>query len=69
MPPSPSFPLPQGVDRILFDAETIARRVGELGAAITGDFLGKPLTVVAILQGGALFMADLIRRIHLPLQI
>ncbi len=69
MPPSPSFPLPPGVDRILFDAETIARRVGELGAAITADFLGKPLTVVTILQGGALFMADLIRRIHLPLQI
>ncbi|MCB1093435.1 MAG: hypoxanthine phosphoribosyltransferase, partial [Verrucomicrobiae bacterium] len=43
--------------------------IREMGAQITRDFAGLPLTVVTILQGGAVFMADLIREIHLPLKL
>lgn len=57
------------LDRILFDGETIRGRVVEMGAEIGRDYDGLPLTIVTILQGGAVFMADLIREIHLPLKI
>ena len=39
-----------------------------MGEQITRDYSGEQLTVVTILEGGALFMADLISEIHLPLR-
>jgi hypoxanthine phosphoribosyltransferase len=56
------------LEKILFSKEAICQRIAEMGAAITREYSGQPLTVVTILQGGALFMADLIREIHLPLK-
>ena len=41
----------------------------ELAARITADFDGKPLTVVAVLNGSVIFAADLLRRIRLPLRL
>lgn len=68
--PSPSLNqrLQERLSHVLFSREQISNRVGEMGNEITGHYEGKPLTVVTILQGGALFMADLIREIHLPLK-
>lgn len=57
------------LDHILVDEESLHRRIREMGAQITRDFAGLPLTVVTILQGGAVFMADLIREIHLPMKL
>ena len=57
------------IDRILFDEPTILGRLEELARAITGDYEGKELTVVALMNGSFVFMADLLRRIPLPLQI
>jgi len=57
------------LERVLFGQAEIRDRVAEMGAAITADFSGQMLSIVTVLQGGALFMADLIREIHLPLQI
>lgn len=61
--------LHEHLDRVLFDQVQIRDRVAEMGAEITREFAGEPLTIVAVLQGGALFMADLIREIRLPLEI
>lgn len=61
--------LGQRLDRILFDQSTIRECIAKMGEQITRDFQDEPLTIVAVLQGGALFMADLIREIHLPLRI
>ncbi|RMG94880.1 MAG: hypoxanthine phosphoribosyltransferase [Deltaproteobacteria bacterium] len=55
--------------RPLIDADTIAARVAELGAEITRDYAGKDLLVVGILSGSFVFMADLVRRIELPLRV
>jgi hypoxanthine phosphoribosyltransferase len=60
--------LQERLEKVLFTREEICQRVGAMGEAITRDYYGEPLTVVMILQGGALFMADLIREIHLPLK-
>lgn len=57
------------LERILFDQAEIRDCIASMGAGITRDYHGEPLTIIVILQGGALFMADLIREIHLPLRI
>jgi len=61
--------LENDLERILFSQEEIRERIVEMGFAISRDLAPGPLTVVTILQGGALFMADLIREIRLPMEI
>ena len=57
------------LDRVLFEEEQIATRLDSLAAQITADYQGLDLTVIAILNGSLIFMADLLRRIPLPLQL
>jgi hypoxanthine phosphoribosyltransferase len=57
------------LDRILFDEATIHRRLDELAARITHDYRDCELTVIAILNGSVILMADLLRRIPLPLKL
>jgi len=47
--------------------DEIAARVAELGRQISTDYEGKDLILVGILTGAALFMADLVRHIDVPL--
>lgn len=49
--------------RPLFSADEIARRNGELAAAIAASS-GEDLLVIAILRGSFVFAADLIRALH-----
>jgi hypoxanthine phosphoribosyltransferase len=49
--------------------QDIARRVKELGQAITRDYSGRRLVVVGILNGAFIFLADLVREIELPIEI
>ena len=51
---------------ILFPKAVIERRVGELAAQISGDYMGKDLLIVGILNGAFVFMADLIRALDVP---
>jgi hypoxanthine phosphoribosyltransferase len=55
--------------KVLFHEEEIAARLDQLAEAITGDYRGKDLSVLAILNGSLIFMADLLRRIPLPLRL
>lgn len=57
----------EDVGRILIDEQTLMRRIDEMGEQITRDYQGKDLVVVGILKGSVLFLADLIKRIRLPL--
>ncbi|MDP9253514.1 MAG: hypoxanthine phosphoribosyltransferase [Verrucomicrobiota bacterium] len=57
------------LDRILFDEATIRRRLDELAARISEDYRDRELTVIAILNGSLILMADLLRRIPLPLKL
>jgi len=54
---------------ILLPAERIQQRVTELAAQIAADFHDRPLTIVGILTGCLMFLADVVRRIDLPLRI
>ena len=57
------------LDRILFHETTILRRLDEIAATISRDYRHRELTVIAILNGSIIFMADLLRRIPLPLKL
>ena len=57
------------LDRVLFDEATIHRRLDEIAAQITRDYCDRELTVIAVLNGSLIFMADLLRRIPLPLKL
>jgi hypoxanthine phosphoribosyltransferase len=57
------------IARVLYHESTILSRLDELAHQITTDYAEKELTVVSILNGSFIFMADLLRRVPLPLQI
>ena len=54
--------------KTLISKEQIAKRVAELGAQISKDYAGKELTVVCILKGSFIFVADLVREIKTPVR-
>lgn len=54
---------------VLITEEQIQDRVRELARQIEVDYSGKPLTIVAVLTGSLILLADLIRRIALPLRV
>ena len=57
------------LERVLFDEATILRRLDEIAAQIVIEYRERDLTVIAVLNGGLIFMADLLRRIPLPLKL
>ena len=59
----------EDLDRVLFDEQTILRRLDELAADITRQYQDRELTIIAVLNGSLIFMADLLRRIPLPLKL
>lgn len=48
---------------VLFSADQIARRVAELSALIRRDYAVRPLTILAILHGSVVFLADLLKHL------
>ena len=60
----------QDIKKILLHESTILSRLDQLAQQITEDFRDKSnITVISILNGSFVFMADLLRRIPLPIQI
>jgi hypoxanthine phosphoribosyltransferase len=59
----------EDIDKILISEEAIQKRLEELAAQITADYRGKDLTVLAILNGSFVLLADLLRKIPLPLTL
>ena len=57
------------IDRVLFHEQTILSRLDELAGQLTTDYAGRELTVIAVLNGSLIFMADLLRRVPLPLRL
>lgn len=57
------------IGEVLISEDQIRGAVQRLGSAITSDYRGKDLLLVGILRGASVFLADLIREIHLPMEI
>jgi len=60
---------PETPMEVLITADQIRDRIEELSVEIARAYAGRPVTVVGILTGCLVFMADLIRRIDLPLRV
>jgi hypoxanthine phosphoribosyltransferase len=54
---------------ILIPAERIQERVEELAVEIAQDYPGQPVTIIGVLTGSLMFLADLVRHLDLPLRI
>src|SRR5262249_33455534 len=61
--------VPRAAMDILIPAERIQMRVGELAQQIAKDYHDRPITIVGVLTGSLIFLADLIRHLDLPLRI
>jgi hypoxanthine phosphoribosyltransferase len=57
------------LERVLFDEPAIHHRLDEIAAQISEDYRERQLTVIAVLHGSLMFVADLLRRIPLPLKL
>jgi hypoxanthine phosphoribosyltransferase len=55
--------------KILVTAEQIQQSVDKLAAEICQREKGRPLTVIAIMTGSIVFLADLIRKLDMPLRV
>lgn len=55
--------------KVLITEEEIQKRVSELGARISEEYAGKPLTVLGVLTGSIVLLADLIRATSIPLRV
>ena len=64
---------PKGLSRqpfeLLLDQRAITHRIEEMGAQITVDYAGETPVLVGVLKGCAVFLADLMRTIKLPIEL
>jgi len=55
------------IERVILSEEQIREKVIELSDRISRDYIDKDLVIIALLKGSVLFLADLIRRLEIPL--
>ena len=53
----------------LIGGAEVKARIAEMAAQINGDYAGRDLVMVGVLKGAFVFLADLARRVKLPLQV
>lgn len=51
--------------RVMISEEEIADRIKQVAAEISGDYEGRPLHLICILKGGAMFLCELAKRLDL----
>ena len=59
----------RAIRRVVFEPETIQRRVEEMGREITAAYPDGDLIVLGLLKGSFIFLGDLVRQIGRPIQI
>jgi hypoxanthine phosphoribosyltransferase len=62
-------PMRQDLEEILLTEEQIHHRLNDLAMEIQRDYAEKDLTLVAILTGSVMFIADLLRRLPMQLRL
>ncbi len=56
--------LPHGIERILFTAEEIDRRIREVAAEISRAYAGRTVKLIGVLKGSVFFLTELAQRIE-----
>ncbi|MQG39940.1 MAG: hypoxanthine phosphoribosyltransferase [SAR202 cluster bacterium] len=59
----------KGIDKILLSTRQIQHKVNRLGSEISSDYKGLKPVLVGVQRGMICFMADLMRKISLPVEI
>ena len=54
--------VPQELTRILYDEQTIQKRIAEMAAQLNVDYAGEELVMICVLKGAAMFLQDLSKR-------
>jgi hypoxanthine phosphoribosyltransferase len=63
------MPEMEGLADVLYTEEDIRDRVRALGAEISRDYAGRDPVLISVLKGGAMFLADLIKAIHINVRL
>ncbi len=57
------------IEEILYNEEQIQAKIKELANRISEDFADRNPLVICVLKGALIFMADLVKRLDMPLEI
>ena len=57
------------IQEILFDEQTIIEKVREMASRISKDYAGTNVVLISVLKGAAVFTADLMRHISIPVMV
>ena len=68
MADDPVPPADANLGAVVVSEEQLQRRIAELGTELTADYEGRTPLLVGVLKGAFVFMSDLARAIHLPLE-
>lgn len=58
-----------GIQEVLLTEEQIQEKVRELGQQLSKDYEGRNPLIICVLKGSFIFTGDLIKRIHIPIEI
>ncbi len=58
-----------GIGEVLVSTEDLERRVRELGAEISADYVGRDLLLIGVLKGAVPFLADLMRELTVDCEV
>ena len=62
-------PLYADIGRVLLRRSEIAFRVQQLGGQIAADYQGRELTILAVMTGSIMFLADLMRNLPMLMRL
>lgn len=57
------------ISEVVFSEKAIQEKITQIGAQISKDYAGKNPLMVGVLRGVLFFMADLLRAVHIPLEV
>lgn len=63
------MPEMEGVADVLYTEDEIRDRVRTLGAELSRDYAGRDPMLISVLKGGTVFLADLIKAIHINVRM
>jgi hypoxanthine phosphoribosyltransferase len=55
--------------KVLLNEKQLHAGVAEVAAKIQNDYQDRPVTIIAIMTGSLIFLADLVRRLEMPIRI
>jgi hypoxanthine phosphoribosyltransferase len=59
----------EAIGDILVSEEDLTRRVRELAAEVSRDYVGKDLLLIGVLKGAVFFLSDLMRHLDIPVEV